>query len=358
MKPSSKTRKTSAAKEISFDELALVGQGHSAFQILWAGVELNVFDLLSKSRGRLKEAQIAAKLGLDPIPMRILLNGLLTLKLIVRDKKTGTFRNAALAEANLTAANPRNLRAVLGWQRHIVYPAAGDFVESLRTNRNIGLRHFPGEGDTLYSRLASNHPELETCFQNAMRSLSTSANAHLVEYLDLRKQKHLVDIGGGDGTNAIAFAKGNPKLKVTVLDIPTVCERAKANVLNRGLSKRVSTLPGDFFATPFPPDMDSALYAHIVTIWSPEKNIELLRRIYEALPVGGKVFILSQLSNDDGVGPMSAALGSVYFQTVATGKGMMYSTGEVAGFAQDAGFRIHDIGKLPFDHIVIVGIKR
>jgi hypothetical protein len=38
---------------------------------------------------------------------------------------------------------------ILRWQRHIVYPGAMD--SALRRDTNVGLRHFPGQGETLYA---------------------------------------------------------------------------------------------------------------------------------------------------------------------------------------------------------------
>ena len=127
---------------------------------------------------------------------------------------------------------------MLGWQAHIVYPGLTDFTESLRQNRNVGLRHFPGSGQTLYERLAS-HPKLEQVFQQAMSSLSGQANAALAETLDLSGATCLLDVGGGDGTNAMNLVQKQPRLQAIVFDSASVCRLAAEKIAAAGLAARV-----------------------------------------------------------------------------------------------------------------------
>lgn len=339
--------------EITFDDLALIAGGHTAFQLLWAGINLGVFDILSKTPG-LKFQEITGLIGIEPQPGQILLRGLATLKLIIKEENS--FRNSKVVQELLTKDSPNNMIDILGWQHHIVYPAEIDFVEALKTNSNIGLRHFPGNEDNLYARIAHD-PKLEKVFHDAMSSLSRSANQLLTEKVDFSHTHHLVDAGGGDGTNAIALAKSQPHLSLTVFDAPTVCKLAKKKIAAAGMSDRVFTHEGDFFKTEFPHDIDGIIYSHMLTIWSPEKNINLLKRSYEALPKGGRLYIFNMMANDDGVGPMAAALGSPYFLTIATGEGMLYSWHDYENFLTQAGFIQAERHELPRNHGVIVGIK-
>ena len=339
--------------ELTFDQLALIAGGHTAFQLLWAGVNLGVFDILSKSPG-LDSEQIGNAIGIETQPTRILLTGLATLKLIL--KKGESYRNSEIVQELLTKDSPNNMIDVLGWQHHIVYPAEIDFLESLKSNTNVGLRHFPGNEDNLYARIAHDQ-KLEKIFQDAMSSLSSSANLLLAQKADFSSIKHLVDAGGGDGTNAIALAKAHPHLSLTVFDAPTVCAIAKKNISKHGLSNRITTHEGNFFDTDFPADIDGIIYSHMMTIWSPERNTALLKRSYDALPKGGKLFIFNMMANDDGIGPMATALGSPYFLSIATGEGMLYSWKDYEGFLAQAGFTQTERHELPRHHGIIVGIK-
>ncbi len=339
--------------ELTYDDLVLIAGGHTAFQLLWAAIELGVFAFLHR-RSTATGDEIAKETGLQAQPARILVTGLAALKLITRDGDS--YRNSALVEQLLSPDSPENMSDILGWQHYIVYPGEVDFVESLRQNRNVGLSRFPGNGATLYERLAHD-PALEKVFQDAMSSLSRSANAMLASMVDFSGIQHLVDAGGGDGTNAIALAKTHPALKLTIFDSSSVCERATKNIHQAGLTDRVSTHAGDFFEDDFPEGADCILFSHILTIWSREHNIALLKRAHEALQDGGRVMIFNMMSQDTGDGPLVTALGSPYFLTIASGEGMMYSWQEYEEFLTSAGFRQSERLVLPKDHGILVGIR-
>jgi len=345
---------SASREELTFEELVLIAGGHTAFQLLWAGVTLGLFSLLSKSPGATSD-DIATKLGLEQQPTRILLVGLTALKLI---KKEGdAYRNAHLTEQMLIPEKAGSAAPILGWQAHIVYPGLINFIESLKSGKNTGLEYLPGAGNTLYERLVS-HPKVETVFQEAMSALSSQANNYMLQTVDLTNVVHLVDAGGGDGTNAIAFAKKYPELKITIFDSPSVCEIARKKIDQVGLSERIDTWEGNFLSDPFPDGIDAVIYAHIFTIWSPENNLRLLHRTYSALNEGGRVLIFNMMANDDDTGPLSTALGSPYFLAIATGEGMLYSWKDYEKWLAEAGFaKTQRVGDLPLNHGLIVGQK-
>ncbi|HEX3484005.1 MAG TPA: methyltransferase [Micropepsaceae bacterium] len=346
--------KSRGKDSLTADELMTVMQGHVAFQLLWAGHKLGLLALLSTKPGSTQSA-IAKKLGLAPRPARILLVGLTALRII---RKIGEgYANAGVTEKWLVPDRPRSFANVLGWQAEIVYPGLFDFVESLTKNKNLGLARFPGPGKELYERLTA-QPRLEKVFQDSMSALSNQANVELLANLPLKNSKHLIDMGGGAGTNAMAIARKFPHLHVTVFDQPTVCKIARRNIKRAGLSDRISTWPGDLFATPLPSGVDTIIFCHMFTIWSPERAMELLRKSYKALPKGGKLLIFNMMGNDDDTGPISTALGSPYFLAIATGEGMLYSWKDHETRIRKAGFKkMERISDLPLDHGLLVATK-
>ncbi len=343
-----------ASKPLDLERLTLIAGGHTAFQLLWAGVELGLFDHLSAHPG-LDRRAVSEALGIGDQPARILLTGLTALGLIT--KAGDGYRNAELTEQMLVKGKPGYAAPILGWQAHIVYPGLKHFLAALKAGTNLGLAEFPGEGETLYQRLTQ-HPELEKVFQDAMSALSRQANAHLLEAYDFGRFSHLIDAGGGDGTNAIALARRFPKLKVTVFDSPSVCRIAEANIRRAGLSDRVFTHAGDFLRDPFPSGIDAVIYCHILTIWSRERNLALLRKTYESLPPGGAALIFNMMADDDETGPLSTALGSPYFLAIATGEGMLYPWKDYEDLLRQAGFAtVERRDGLPLNHGLIVATK-
>lgn len=287
-------------------------------------------------------------------PMRILLNGLVALRVLMKEGEK--YRNSGAASRYLVRGRQECMIQTLAWQHHIVYPGLQDFTESLKANRNIGLRRFQGEGNTLYERLVQD-TGTERVFQDAMSGLSAQANRKLAQIVDLSKSKHVVDLGGGDGSNLMQLAKRFPQLRGTVFDGATVLEAARAKIQAEGLGHRITTLTGDFLTDQLPDNADAFLLAHIVTIWSAERNLALFRKCCSALPVGGKLLVFNMVSHDDEIGPLLCALGSPYFLGVASGEGMLYSAGEIERWLREAGFARTERQYLPMEHVFIEAVK-
>src|SRR5687768_12922625 len=147
--------------EIDEEGLILLSAGHTAFQLLWAGIELDLYDKLSiRPAQTLDELAQSLKLALQPA--RILLIGLTALGIIRLENER--YYNAQLTEERMVKGKPGYAGAILGWQAHIVYPGMMDFVRSLKESRNVGLTRFPGTESNLYGRL-THDKTLEKVFQ-------------------------------------------------------------------------------------------------------------------------------------------------------------------------------------------------
>ena len=249
-------------QEFDLSKFILIAGGHSAFQLLWAGVKLDLYSLLSNEPG-LSLNEIANRIELNKYPCRVLLVGLTALGVII--KEDDQYFNADLTEKILVKGKPDYFAPILAWQAHIVYPGMQDFIESLKQSTNVGLRNFSGNEPTLYERLVHD-PELEQIFHESMSALSGQANYHLVDAYDFGRFSHIVDAGGGDGTNAIALAQRYPNLNVTVYDSESVCRIAQEKIKEAGLTNRVFTHVGDFMKDSFPKDIDAIMFCHIFTI--------------------------------------------------------------------------------------------
>ncbi len=335
------------------ERLYLVFGGHIFFQTLRTAVQLDLFTLLA-SEGPLTRREIAARLQIAEQPARVMILGLTVAGLL--RKKGERYANSYLAGLLLDKNSPRKITAYVELQHRAMYKGLWWMLDSVREYRNVGLKEFAGDEPTLYERLAHD-PETEAVFQDAMQELSMQANADMARFVDLKGINHLVDVGGGDGTNIIALARQWPHLRASVFDSPTVCEIARKNIARQGLSARLATVPGECFADEFPADADALMFCHFFTIWGERKDRELLEKCYRALPSGGKVIIFNMMQHDDESGPASAAVGSPYFLALATGTGMLYTWNEYETWMREAGFASVRRHRLLRDHGLIIGAK-
>ncbi len=336
-----------------FERFYMVFGGHIFFETLHAAVEFDLFTKLSTHR-RLTQSSICELLGIQRQPARILLLGLVTTGLL---KKEGEYYfNSDLAEIVLTSHSPRNVLSYVKLQHHVMYKGMFHLTESLREYRNVGLCEFPGDEPTLYERLGRN-ADVKQIFQDAMHELSVHANRDLAQHVDLSDTKYLIDVGGGDGTNAIELAKAYPHLHTAVFDLPAMCPIAERKIHASPQHERVRVIAGNCFADEFPKGADCFLFSHFCTIWSAKKNQTLFRKTYDALPENGKIIVFNMMQENDESGPISTAVGSPYFLTIATGEGMLYTWAEYEGWMREAGFREIQTVRLPRDHGAIIGIK-
>jgi len=330
--------------------------GHSAFQYLYSGLELGLFELLFGKPGRTRD-DIADSLQLEDLPGRCLLFGLTALGLI--RKYDEVYSNSVLIDDICRAGKLDFVKKVARFQALIVYPGQLDFLESLHLNSNVGLRRFRGEESHLYARLTDD-PVLQKVFFEFMSAWSAEALPLLVDAVDFGSCRRLVDVGGGDGTIAVGLAEAYPHLRVQLLDSPRVCALAQERIASHGLTERVQVVSRDAFKGDFPTDSDCFLFAHFMVIWSPEENIALLKKAYEALPSGGRVVIFNSMASDEEDGPLFAALDSAYFMAVPAAGGLIYSRKDYTAWLEVAGFR-ETLNMLCESwwspHGVVVGVK-
>jgi predicted O-methyltransferase YrrM len=232
-------------------------------------------------------------------------------------------------------------------------------TESLKEGRHVGLDDVPGTGTTIYEKLGQD-PEREKIFHEAMDATSTFFNPHLAQIKELENVKHLVDLGGGDGTNAIKLARIFPNLTVTVYELPTVCAKAELNIKREKMEGRVKTFAGDFFKDPFPKGFDAVFMSHLNVIWSEERNVALLKRCQEALPKGGLAICYNLMANDAETDPPGAAGMTLFFLTMASGSGMAWPLKSYIDWYKASGFKHRKTYKIvePYEHTIVVGEKK
>lgn len=328
--------------------------GYIYSQTLVTACDLGLFTLLSKIPGA-SQKELQKSLGTSEHGTRVLMLAVCACGLVRRDENGG-YRNTGLSEKALVETSPQSMVKFVQFNYRIQQRCTAQFTRSLREDRNAGLDELPGPGKTLYSRLAV-YPDLETLFQEAMGAYTRLA-PKMAEVPEFHSVQNLLDVGGGDASNAIRLCHRYPNLRVTVLDIPTVIEIARAAVERAGLSDRIQCVARDMFIDDWGGEHDSILLSHVVEIFSPTKISFLYRKARMSLPGNGRLFVWTIMANDDETAALQAAKSSVYFLCVASGEGMAYPAKEHQRLMQEAGFmnvKVYPAAEV--DHGAVVGIK-
>ncbi len=148
---------------------------------------------------------------------------------------------------------------------------------------------------------------------------------------------HLLDLGGGPGLFAIAFAEKYPQLQATVFDTNETESIAREFFRKSPAKARLNFRAGDFISDDFGKGYDAALLSSILHIYSPEENLKVLQRLHQSMVAGGKVVIRDFLLNRDKTGPLTGALFAINM-LVNTDRGNAYSLEEMKGWLKQAGF--------------------
>ncbi|MCX5195633.1 acetylserotonin O-methyltransferase [Streptomyces sp. NBC_00249] len=327
------------------------------FNAVVTALEWDLFGFLAKHPGASFE-ELTAFTGVPAHSARVLLHAVCTTGLLERHADGG-YHNARAAEELLVPDGPDSWRHILTGWKEIYYPAFTRMSEALAAGTNTALAAHPGDEPTLYRRLSHN-PELEGVFHRSMSAFTLKSLDALVECEEFATVRHLLDVGGGDGTTSERLTTRHPQLRSTIFDIPSVSELAAAR---RGAgepgSGPIRLHPGDLFSDPFPAGADAVLFSHVLEIFSGEQITELLAKAHSVLPPGGRVFVYGyNVSDDETRGWYSARL-SLYLNVLASGQGMAYPARDYEQWTLRAGFdSVRTLTGYPYEHGLTIGTKR
>lgn len=323
-------------EELSWEEweaLCEMMNGYIKTQVLSTACDLGVFDVIERGA---TVASLHKKLQIDEHGCRVLLLGLKQLKL-VSVSETGAITNAPLTRRCLLRDAEQSMVPFVGLNDKIQHRACLHFTRALREGRNAGLDEFPGDAPTLYGRMASD-PKVERLFHEGMGAY-TRLSPRMMAVNEFSDVSMLLDVGGGDGTNAIRLCERYPSLKVTLIDLPSVIEKARANIAAHDLEDRVTCKAVDMFTDPWPRGCDGVIFSHVLEIFSPEK-IQFLYKKSRAYLKHGQLFVWSLMCDDNETSSLQAVKSSLYFVTVASGEGMAYPARDHVRWLKDAGFEV------------------
>lgn len=190
-------------------------------------------------------------------------------------------------------------------------------------------------GEPVEDRTAPDFGGTENFIQNMRRAARPGARAIAEVVLSrLPQGARILDVGGGPGTNAEAFAKGGAR--VTVFDRPEVIS------LMRDRLAGIETVAGDMNESLPEGPFDAIYFGNTSHMYGPDENRELFGRMRGPLVPGGSLIVrefVRGLSEE-------AALFAVNM-LVLTRNGGTYTAGEYEEWLSEAGFEGVEILPVP-----------
>jgi hypothetical protein len=320
--------------ELDPSHIMQVGMGFWPSKTVLSAVELELFTYLGAEA--MTGEEIGDRLGLHKRAIYDFLDALVALRLLDRDGDGAGARygNTAETAAFLDKRSPAYLGGILEMCNARLYGFWGDLTEALQTGQPQNeIKH---TGKPMFEELYSDPARLEQ-FMAAMKGISLGNFRALAQKFDFSKYETVCDIGGATGQLCTILAEHHPQLRCVSYDLPVVAPIAEKHIAAAGLTDRVATASGDFFADPLP-RADVMTMGLILHDWNLDRKMQLIRSAYEALPDGGAFIVIENLI-DDARRENAFGLMMSLNMLIEFGDAFDFTGSDFAGWCRDVGFR-------------------
>jgi SAM-dependent methyltransferase len=266
--------------------------------------------------------ELAAGLGLDPVPTGLLLECLRSAGHVTR--QGGRYRLSRRSRRWLDPESPLSVtRFVAATADYWDWWARLD--EAARHGEPAGHHDAPPE-DPYWRRYIGGQLELAR--------LSAGEVARRLRLP--RDARTMLDIGGGHGWYAARLCDRHSQLTATVLDLPGSAAVGREIIAKAGYADRVRHRDGDAMTADLGHGYDAVLCFNLVHHLTAEQTVALFRKAYQALAPGGVLAVLDVFAAPRRrVSAQANALG--LFVYLSSGS-RVRTEGELRGWLRAAGF--------------------
>ena len=312
--------------------------------ILRAGIKLDTFNLLDNNS--LTSDEIAQRAGASPRYLRSFLEACVVLDLL--EKQGDRYANSPIA-AKFLVKGKKEYVGDHALHHTNTWPLWGRLDEIVREGKSQ-LPFETGFVDT---------STYWTNYIMGQHNRAASGQAYyLVENVDLRDRRKLVDLGGGAASYSIALCGANPQLWAVVIDRKEPLSIARPLVEEHNLQDRITLLEGDFLSLELDKDFDVALISGVVLIKSEEDCRRIFKLAYDVLLPGGMVIVQDYMRLDHSPERMKLDTIENLYVLVAFDPGAEDRDGEVvASWVREAGFKDPNMIPLPTQLALITARK-
>ncbi len=315
---------------ISPESILQVANGFMAAKHLFIANEIGLFEALAEGPRNLDG--LAHRLEIPARTARIVIDAMVALGFI--ERREDQYQNAPVADTYLTDRAETDFRPFLRYLNRLNYAMWMRLEDAVRTGKPLF-----GEFDFT--------PEDQRIFSEGVESLTAGQARALAVSYDFSRHRSVLDFGGGTGSFLMAALSQHRTLEGTLFDLPGAVEIARQRLIGNPLAERIQIEQGDLFMTPPPRGHDAVIVANVLHLFSPERNLVLLRRVREVVADGARILLVDLWTNPTHTQPIFAALMAGAF-LLRTGEGDVYSEEEVHRWLIETGWR-------PLERIPLAG---
>jgi ubiquinone/menaquinone biosynthesis C-methylase UbiE len=321
----------SAAQKLAFSPIA--------FQASVALVRLQILDAVERAGADgASVEELAAHVGIAPYGVSVLLEMGASIGLVwLRGERY------VLDKVGHFLLNDKMTRVNMNFVADVCYNAMSRLRESVEHAEPRGLREF-GNWRTLYPGLTHlPEPARESWF-TFDQFYSSAAFVDALPVVFARSPRHIVDIGGNTGAWALACARYDASVRITLVDLPEQIAAAGALLHGSSHRDRIELWTADVLdeAQPLPSGADTVWMSQFLDCFAEEQIGTILRRVSRVLPLNGTLFVLELFRDRQRHAAAAYSLNatSLYFTCIANGVSRIYGADDLVRVLDAAGFEV------------------
>lgn len=330
----------------------LYSWGAVIFQVCRLMIKYGILEMLNEHREGMTQHEIAQAAGISEYAAKCLLEASLTTHIVLIDPQTDKYR---LGKTGWFLLRDAMIRADIDFNHDVNYEGWFELDKALEEGRPAGLSHF-GNWPTIYEGLSSlpeqvqkswfgfDHYYSDHSFDEALEIIS-----HQPGQTCISNQIHLLDVGGNTGRFAMRCVQYDPKMEVTICDLPQQIEMMQQATAGQEGAERIHGIGMNILdeTKAFPTDKryNVIWMSQFLDCFSETQIVSILRRAAAILDADNRIFIMETLWDRQDYVPaaMSLTMTSLYFTALANGNSKMYNTDDITRLIHEAGLEIETI---------------
>jgi len=320
------------------ERLEKLSSGFMSARVLLSGVELKVFDAISKLS--LSAAEVAKLTRTHKGSMERLLNALVGIGILI--KKKGEFQNTPMALIHLLEDSPEPLLHIMQ-HRGNMWQTWSNLNEIVKTGKIPAKRRTKKKEESFIRGMAD------------VGIISAAATSRILKH-ELKSARRLLDVGGGPAVYACDFAKKAPKLKVTVFDLPGPIAIARETVRKAHMQSRINLKEGDILkSSSLGMGYDLVFMSNLIHSFKRPVAADVIQKAAKALKTSGHMIIKDFYIRKQGTSPVFSALFSI--NMLVADAGDCFTRAEVEQWMKDAGIKPAGFVPVAKASALLMGVK-
>ncbi len=316
--------------QTSFEPISEITTNMVKFDLLTIAIEHDLFEHLQTPK---TADALSAELRTNACLTAKLCNALTAMGFTL--KQGSHYCNASISNTYLVRSSPYYQQLI---NRNAKTSPRLAFSKALKTG--------PSKSEAAYADVYS-RDFIIAMAETAVRGRLQKTVAAITILPEFKDAKKLLDIGGGHGLYAMAFAQANPHLDAYVLDLPQVLESATKEYLSvYGMQDRVHMIPADFFTDDLGSDYDIIYASDVFYRATSEQRSAVLKKVASSLKRGGVFATRHWFLKADKSGPLNVVDFDLRLSSVTIygdPEFGVFSLNEFIDLLSDAGFVLRDV---------------